>query len=57
MNPVWIIQKKRDKEELTSNEIGGFIAAYARGELPDYQMSALAMAIYLNGMSADSCQR
>jgi pyrimidine-nucleoside phosphorylase len=52
MNPVWIIQRKRDKEELSSEEIGAFIAGYARGDIPDYQMSALAMAIYLNGMSA-----
>jgi pyrimidine-nucleoside phosphorylase len=53
MNPVWIIQKKRDHEELTSAEIGAFIDGYARGDVPDYQMSALAMAIYLNGMTAD----
>ena len=51
MNPVWIIQKKRDREELNSEEIGAFDAGYARGDIPDYQMSALAMAIYLNGMS------
>jgi pyrimidine-nucleoside phosphorylase len=53
MNPVWIIQKKRDREELSSDEIGAFIAGYARGDVPDYQMSALAMAIYLNGMTAE----
>jgi pyrimidine-nucleoside phosphorylase len=53
MNPVWIIQKKRDREELTSADIGAFIDGYARGDVPDYQMSALAMAIYLNGMTAD----
>jgi pyrimidine-nucleoside phosphorylase len=53
MNPVWIIQKKRDREELSSEEIGAFIAGYVQGDVPDYQMSALAMAIYLNGMTAD----
>jgi pyrimidine-nucleoside phosphorylase len=53
MNPVWIIQKKRDRQELSSQEIGVFIDAYARGDVPDYQMSALAMAIYLNGMTAE----
>jgi pyrimidine-nucleoside phosphorylase len=53
MNPVWIIQKKRDREELGSNEIGAFVTGYARGDIPDYQMSALAMAIFLNGMTAD----
>lgn len=51
MNPVWIIAKKRDGEELTAEEIGHFIAGYAKGEIPDYQMSALAMAIYLRGMT------
>jgi pyrimidine-nucleoside phosphorylase len=51
MNPVWLIAKKRDGEELTADEIGVFIAAYARGEIPDYQMSAMAMAIYLQGMT------
>ncbi len=51
MNPVWTIAKKRDGEELTAEEIGHFITDYASGEIPDYQMSALAMAIYLQGMS------
>ncbi|HEX6962023.1 MAG TPA: thymidine phosphorylase [Lacipirellula sp.] len=53
MNPVWIIQKKRDREPLYGDEIGAFIAGYARGDIPDYQMSALAMAIYLNGMTPE----
>ncbi|WP_428304752.1 thymidine phosphorylase [Lacipirellula sp.] len=53
MNPVWIIQKKRDHEQLTDAEIAAFIDGYARGAIPDYQMSALAMAIYLNGMTTD----
>ena len=53
MNPVWIIQKKRDREQLSDAEIASFIDGYARGAIPDYQMSALAMAIYLNGMTAD----
>jgi pyrimidine-nucleoside phosphorylase len=51
MNPVWIIAKKRDGGELTDHEIGVFIAGYARGDIPDYQMSAMAMAIYLQGMT------
>ncbi|MAT71065.1 MAG: thymidine phosphorylase [Planctomycetaceae bacterium] len=51
MNPVWTIEKKRDHGELTAEEIGEFILGFARGEVPDYQMSALAMAIYLNGMT------
>jgi pyrimidine-nucleoside phosphorylase len=53
MNPVWIIAKKRDGEILANEEIGHFIAGYAAGDIPDYQMSALAMAIYLRGMTTD----
>ncbi len=53
MNPVWIIAKKRDGEPLSDAEIGHFIAGYADGSIPDYQMSALAMAIYLQGMTTD----
>jgi pyrimidine-nucleoside phosphorylase len=49
--PQWIIEKKRDGQELTSGEITEFIRAYHAGTLPDYQMAALAMAIYLNGMT------
>jgi pyrimidine-nucleoside phosphorylase len=52
MNPVWLIAKKRDGGELSADEIGDFIARYARGDLPDYQMAAMAMAIYLRGMTA-----
>lgn len=51
MNPVWIIEKKRDGQELTDEEIGDFISRFARDEIPDYQMSALAMAVFLQGMS------
>ena len=44
-----IIQKKRDKEKLTKEEITWFIEELTKGEIADYQMSALLMAIYLNG--------
>lgn len=47
-----IIKKKRNRTELTTADIEYFILAYTTGEIPDYQMSALLMAIYLNGMSA-----
>jgi pyrimidine-nucleoside phosphorylase len=52
MNPVWTIAKKRDGGELTETEIRQFMTGYVAGELADYQMSALSMAIYLQGMSA-----
>lgn len=48
--PQWIIEKKRDNLPLSDEEIDDFISAYAAGDLPDYQMAAMAMAIYLNGM-------
>ncbi len=51
MLPQWIIEKKRDGHALSEEEIRSFINAYARGELPDYQMAAMAMAIYLKGMT------
>lgn len=51
MLPAEIIKKKRNKHELTQEEIEDFIFSYTRGEIPDYQMSALLMAIYFNGMT------
>lgn len=47
--PQEVIRKKRDKGILSTHEISTFVSGYARGEIPDYQMSALAMAITLNG--------
>ena len=51
--PQWIIEKKRDGGALSEGEIREWIARYADGRLPDYQMAALAMAVYWRGMSAD----
>ncbi len=51
MRMVDIIIKKRDGAELSQEEIDFFIRGYTEGEIPDYQASALAMAIMLNGMS------
>ena len=51
MRAVDIIIKKRDRESLSPTEINYFIEGYTRGEIPDYQASALAMAILLNGMT------
>ncbi|MGE5379829.1 MAG: pyrimidine-nucleoside phosphorylase [Methylocystaceae bacterium] len=48
-----IIQKKRDGQALSSEEIDFFIKGYTRGGIPDYQASALAMAIYFRGMNAE----
>ena len=47
-----IIAKKRDGGELTKEEIEFFIHGYVAGEIPDYQASALLMAIYFKGMTA-----
>lgn len=51
MLPQWIIEKKRDGAELDAKEIRDFIDGYTKGDIPDYQMSALAMAIYFKGMT------
>jgi pyrimidine-nucleoside phosphorylase len=51
MRAVDIIIKKRDKQELTSQEIEFFIKGFTNGEIPDYQAAAFAMAIVLNGMT------
>lgn len=50
MNIINIIEKKRDKEELTKEEIEYFVNEYTSGNIEDYQASSLLMAIYLNGM-------
>lgn len=46
-----VIKRKRDGGELTSEEINFFISGYVKGEIPDYQVSALLMAIYFKGMT------
>ena len=52
MRAVDIIIKKRDKGELTQEEINFFVQSYVKGDIPDYQVSAWAMAVLLNGMTA-----
>ena len=47
-----IIMKKRNNEALTKEEIEFLVMGYTKGEIPDYQMSALTMAIYFNKMNA-----
>jgi pyrimidine-nucleoside phosphorylase len=51
MRPQDLIEKKRDRKELTRDEIAFLIRGYTRDEIPDYQMSAWLMAAFLNGMS------
>jgi pyrimidine-nucleoside phosphorylase len=47
-----LIQRKRDGEELSPEEVRDFVLAFARDEVPDYQMAAFCMAVYFRGLSA-----
>lgn len=51
MRAVDLIQKKRDGQELTAAEIKWLVEGYVAGTVPDYQMSAFAMAVYFKGMT------
>ena len=53
MNILEIIAKKRDKKELTKEEIDYFVKEYTNGTITDYQAAALIMAIYINGMTTE----
>ena len=53
MIPAKIIAKKRDRLRLTPTEIRQFLQGFLQGEVTDYQMSAFAMAVLLNGMDQD----
>lgn len=53
MRMVDIIEKKRDGQALDKDEIEFFINGYTNGEIPDYQASSLAMAIYFQDMNDD----
>jgi pyrimidine-nucleoside phosphorylase len=52
MRAVDVIQRKRDGHELTRDEIAFFVEGYTRGTIPDYQASALAMAVFFKGMTS-----
>ena len=56
MHVPTLIEKKRDGGELTAAEIKALIHDFTRGDMPDYQMSALAMAIFFRGMTAGETQ-
>ncbi len=51
MNIIDIIEKKRDKEELSKEEIEFFVSGYTKGSIEDYQAAAFIMAVFLNGMT------
>lgn len=53
MNIQKIIAKKRDKQKLNKEEIRYFVQKYTDGEITDYQVAALIMAIYINGMDIE----
>ncbi len=51
MRAVDLIRKKRDSGELTREEIDFLVSGYTRGEIPDYQMAAWLMAVWIRGMN------
>ena len=52
IHPVDLIERKRNGEELPAAEIAEFVLAYARGEVPEYQMAAWCMAVYFRGLTS-----
>jgi pyrimidine-nucleoside phosphorylase len=48
---VELIQRKRDGDELSGEEIGDLVLSYTRGDVPEYQMAAFCMAVYFRGLS------
>ena len=53
MNFLSLIERKRDGGHFTAEEIQEFVSAYCSRKIPDYQMSALLMAVYFRGLSAE----
>jgi pyrimidine-nucleoside phosphorylase len=52
IRPAELIERKRDGQELTAEEVADLVLGYVRGDVPDYQMSAFCMAVYFRGLSA-----
>ena len=50
--PAELIQRKRDGHELAGEELAELVLAYARDEVPDYQMAAFCMAVYFEGLTS-----
>ena len=48
-----LIRRKRDGEELGRNELSELVLAYARGDVPDYQMAAFCMAVFFKGLNGE----
>ena len=53
IRPAELIERKRDGDRLTADEINELILGHARGDVPDYQMAAFCMAVYFRGLTAD----
>jgi pyrimidine-nucleoside phosphorylase len=51
LRPAELIQRKRDGKELEPDEIAELVLAYARDDVPDYQMAAFCMAVYFKGLT------
>ena len=51
IRPAELILRKRDGGELGADELAEFVLAYARDEVPDYQMAAFCMAVFFRGLT------
>ncbi|MGH9558561.1 MAG: hypothetical protein ACRD30_04920, partial [Bryobacteraceae bacterium] len=51
MRTVDLIHRKRDGEELSTDEISFLVEGYTSGSIPDYQLSAFLMSVYFSGMT------
>jgi pyrimidine-nucleoside phosphorylase len=52
VHAVHLIERKRNGEELSAAEVRDFVAAYVRGDVPDYQAAAFLMAVWFRGLTA-----